>query len=204
MKKLLLFLVHMKGSWTPGFILRFLGKRHQKNGMVENRGTDFKMAKSPLLLRTRHNYEEYVKKIDMRSNNILSMLNSRLLKERAKREIIEDKLKFTCEKLDYLSAAKDTGNVIRLRESLQDRKQELIEQLSEYNSIVSSIENKISEIQEYADFCKSKTSYKAISKAYSYIEGCQAALKSSGHYLKQDDYSSELFQFMTTSKVAEV
>lgn len=202
MMKILIYLVHMRGSWIPGLVLRLLGKKHQKNNMIENKGTDFYLTKSPLLLRIRHNYAEYEKKVEMRTNNVLSSLRRKLIKSTAKQSVVSDKLERINKKLEALSSMDSTGNVLRERQKLQEQRDTTVLELSEISSKTTALENKISGILEYKDFCKEKTRQKAMTKSYSYIEGCQETSKSKSFYSGTTDYNEELFQFFMETREA--
>ncbi|MDD6155803.1 MAG: hypothetical protein PUB52_02090 [Lachnospiraceae bacterium] len=189
--------IHMKGSYIPAFVLVIIGFIHMKLNMVENEGSQYFLTKSPYLLRIRYHYLEYTKRMRMKTSELVYPIQKKLLDKDTERIVLLNRKAEIERKEGTLGNKQESGNEIRAQIALQKSKDENVEALAQTNAAIVELEKEIEGIREHERLSVERMLEVAISKSYSYIEGCQKAGKTKSFYAKSEDHDEQLFQFIT-------
>lgn len=189
--------IHMKGRFIPAFVLVIIGFFHMKMNMVENEGSKYFLTKSPYLLKIRHHYLEYTKRMRMKTSELVHPIQKKLLDKGAEKTVLLNRKDELERKEGTLSTQPESGNEIRALIALQKSKDENIEALAKVNAAIVEFEKQIEGIREHERLSVERMFEVAISKSYSYIEGCQRAGRTKSFYARSEDHDEQLFQFLT-------
>ena len=189
--------IHMKGRFIPSFVLVIIGYVHMKLNMVENEGNQYYLTKSPYLLKIRHQYLEYTKRMHMKTSELVHPIQKKLLDMGAEKTILLNRRAELERKEGTLGSSQESGNEIRALIAIQKLKDENVEALAQTDAAIVELEKEIEGIREHERLSVERMLEVAISKAYSYIEGCQKAGRAKSFYAKSEDHDEQLFQFIT-------
>lgn len=189
--------IHMKGRFIPAFVLVTIGFVHMKLNMVENEGSQYFLTKSPYLLKIRHHYLEYAKRMHMKSSELVHPIQKKLLDKGAEKTVLLNHKMELERKEGALGKAQESGNEIRALIAIQKSKDENVEALAQTDAAIVELEKEIEGIREHERLSVERMLEVAISKSYSYIDGCQKAGRTKGFYAKSEDHDEQLFQFIT-------
>ena len=196
MEKKRLSIIHMKGRFIPAFVLVIIGFIHMKLNMVENEGSKYFLTKSPYLLKIRHHYLEYTKRMHMRTSEIIHPLQKKLLDKSVERTVLKNRQAELERKGTTLPENPETGNEIRALIALQKAKDANVAELAAVDAAIVEFEKEIEGIREHEKLSVERMLEIAISKSYSYIEGCQRAGRAKSFYARPEDHDEQLFQFI--------
>ena len=189
----------MKGTWIPSFLNKLFGFIHMKFHMVEQTGDDYYMMKSPYLIRIKHYYLEYKARIHILCGKELSSIQRVLYEKDAEKQVLSHKIENLQNKITSLTEESlTTCNEIRMYRLIQKENDELEERIARINAEIVERQKSIDELLEYEQLCLNRMLEVAISRSYSYIEGCQFANRKCGFYTRKEDYYEELFQIIST------
>lgn len=191
--------VYMKGRFMPGLILAIIGFIHMRFNMIEKEGNQYFLTKSPYLLKIKHYYLEYTRRMHMKTSELIHPLQRKLLEKMTERTVLQNRQEELERKENMLPKEPKSGNEIRALISLQKEKSANIEALAGTAALIDEYERQIDEIRKHEQLSIERMLEIAISKSYSYIEGCQRAGKTKSFYAGKEDHDEQLFQFITDS-----
>lgn len=189
--------IYMKGRFMPAFVLVIIGYVHMKLNMVENEGNQYFLTKSPYLLKIRHHYLEYTKRTHMKTSELVHPIQRKLLDKSAKKTVLLNRREELERKEGTFGNSQESGNEIRALIAIQKSKDENVEALAQTDAEIVEFEKEIEGIREHERLSVERMLEVAISKSYSYIEGCQKAGRTKSFYAKSEDHDEQLFQFIT-------
>ena len=192
--------VCMRGSRIPGFVLSIIGFIHMKLNMIEKIGNDYFMTKSPYLLKIRHRYLEYTKKMHMKASELIQPLQTGLLEKEANKTILMNQKTALEAKERTLPEVPVSGNEIRAFIELQKAKDENVGAIAQMDAEITEIRDEIRDLQNHEIYCAERMLEVAITKAYSYIEGSQRAARTKSFYIRTEDFEKQLFEFVADNK----
>lgn len=189
--------IYMKGRFMPAFVLVIIGYVHMKLNMVENEGNQYFLTKSPYLLKIRHHYLEYAKRTHMKTSELVHPIQRKLLDKSAEKTVLLNRREELERKEGTFGNSQESGNEIRALIAIQKSKDENVEALAQTDAEIVELEKEIEGIREHERLSVERMLEVAISKSYSYIEGCQKAGRTKSFYAKSEDHDEQLFQFIT-------
>lgn len=187
--------IKMRGIWIPGFVLVIIGFIHMKLHMIENEGTVYYMTKSPYLLKIKYRYMEYIKKMHMKTSELIQPIQMKLLDKEAEKKVLLNHKSELERKGDTLPAELNTGNETRAFIALNKMKDINVEELAKADAAIIELQKEIDGLKEHERLSIERMLELAISKAYSYVEGCQRAAREKSYYINLVDHDEQLFSF---------